>query len=220
MDNSEVLDLMDNSLSCQNLAPFAKKTYAATGALVEGVPLICGGYASGYSDECYQITKSMTSLVTNMKSKRYGAASVVLDNNQLWVMGGGDGSNILKSTEYIQIDAGSTSGPDLPLAVEGHAIVAWTSSSFMLIGGNDGDKSYLAKTFHYHVEKPDEWIPGPELKQARYWHAAGLGMDRATNDPYIAVTGGVYKYGTVGWNLDSVELLYEGETEWQAGKHQ
>ena len=213
MDNSEVLDLMDNSLSCQNLAPFAKKTYAATGALVEGVPLICGGYYSGsYSDECYQITKSMTSLVTNMKSKRAYAASVVLDNNQLWVMGGYDGSR-LKSTEYIQIDAGSTSGPDLPLAVYGHAIVAWTSSSFMLIGGYDGN--YLAKTFYYHVEKPDEWIPGPELKQARRMHAAGLGMDRATNDPYIAVTGG---YG--GSYLDSVELLYEGETEWQAGKHQ
>ena len=204
---------MDNSLSCQNLAPFAKKTYGATGALVEGVPLICCGYVDyPYSDECYQITKSMTSLVTNMKSKRGGAASVVLNKNQLWVMGGYDGSTRRKSTEYIQIDAGSTSGPDLPLAVKYHAIVAWTSSSFMLIGGYDGN--HLAKTFYYHVDKPDEWIPGPELKQARHSHAAGLGMDRATNDPYIAVTG--------GWNsgtLDSVELIYEGDTEWQAGKH-
>ena len=206
---------MDNSLSCQNLAPFAKKTYAATGALVEGVPLICGGYYPGgsYSDECSQITKSMTSLVTNMTSKRGYAASVVLNKNQLWVMGGRSSSTYLKSTEFIQIGAGSTSGPDLPLAIASHAIVAWTSSSFMLIGGDD--ENYLAKTFYYHVEKPDEWIPGPELKQERGWHAAGLGMDRATNDPYIAVTGG-YKSGY----LDSVELLYEGETEWQAGKHQ
>ena len=209
---------MDNSLSCQNLAPFAKMAFGATGALVEGVPLICGGgyYPSGsYYDECYQITKLMTSLVTNMKSKRRYAASVVLDNNKLWVMGGHDGSTYLSSTEYVQIGAGSTSGPDLPLAVYSHAIVAWNSSYFMLIGGTY-NYNELAKTFYYHGVK-QEWTSGPELIQARIEHAAGLGMDTATTLHYIAVTGGhYYDYGDIF--LDSVEILYSGETEWQAGK--
>ena len=225
MANSEVMDLVDKSLSCQNLAPFAKKTRGAIGALVNGIPLICGGYSSfGYSDECYKITKSMTSLVTKMNSKRYGADSVVVDNNLLWVLGGRkDTSTYLSSTEYIsiseyvQIQIGAGAGPDLPLAVYEHAIVAWNSSYFMLIGGHDGD-GYLAKTFNYHEGK-QEWISGPELNQARSSHGVGLGMDTATSEHYIAVSGGRYDdYGS----LDSVELLYKGETEWQAGnfKHQ
>ena len=214
MANSEVLDLVDDTFSSQNLAPFAKKTWAATGGLVEGIPLICGGrYNSSnyYDDECYSITKALTSLVTTMSSKRGYAASVVLEK-KLWIMAGYNGYSYLKSSEYIQISSGSTPGPDLPYAVAGHAAVAWSSTSFSLTGGHDG--GYLSKTFYYHEDNP-EWIPGPEMKQAKYGHAAGLGMDQATNDPYIAVTGGLYS-----GRLDSVELLYEGETEWQAGKPQ
>ena len=75
-------------------------------------------------------------------------------------------------------------------------------------------RNKFSKTFYYNEDNP-EWIPGPEMKQVRGYHAAGLGKDQAKNDPYIAVTGG-FKSGY----LDSVELLYEGETEWQAGKHQ
>ena len=211
MANSEVLDLVNNTLSCQNLAPFAKKTYGATGGLVDGVPLICGGYASGYSDECYSITKAVTSFVTTMSSKRTYAASLVMEK-KLWVMGGYDGSSYVSSSEFIQISSGSTSGPNLPYVVRYHAVVAWNSTSSMLIGGDSS--GYESKTFYYHEDNPG-WIPGPELKEVRGLHAAGLGMDQATNDPYIAVTGG---FGS-GQHLDSVELLYEGETEWQAGKH-
>ena len=68
-DNSEVLDLMDNSLSCQNLAPLVVKTYSATGSLVDGVPLICGGEHGSRYDECYKITKSVTSVATYMKAR-------------------------------------------------------------------------------------------------------------------------------------------------------
>ena len=88
----------------------------------------------------------------------------------------------------------------------------------MLTGGRNVG-GVLSKTFYYHEDNP-EWIPGPEMKQARRLHAAGLGMDQATNDPYIAVTGG-YEYTKYNYKyFDSVELLYEGETEWQAGNHQ
>ena len=151
-----------------------------------------------------------------MKRKRYRASSVVLDNNKLWVMGGYDGIFLITS-EYIQIGEDSISGPDLPNAVYCHTSVAWNSSSFMLIGGVryiGSNGHFFANTFYFTEDKP-EWIPGPDLKEARKDHAVGLGMDRATNDPYIAVTGGHDGSNT----LASVELLYEGETEWQAGKH-
>ena len=205
---------MDNTLSCQNMAPLAKETTGATGGLVEGVPLICGGghWSVGKYDECYIISMTMTSLVTNMKSKRQYAASVVLNSNKLWVMGGLD-IDLLNTTEYIQTDTGSISGPELPIATKWHATVAWNSSSVMLIGGYN----VAAKTFHYNLDKPDEgWILGPELDYSRHYHAAALGRDRITNDTYIAVTGGYWD----GNNVNLVELLYEGETEWQSGNHQ
>ena len=215
MTQSEVLDLV-NSLSCQNMAPFPKPTSGAIGGLVEGVPLICGGEDSDWDarDECYQVTKAMTSFVTKMKSKRDKAASVVLENKKLWIMGGKDDNSKLSSSEYIQISSGSTSGPDLPFAVWFHSVVAWNSSSFMLMGGQAASYNFVTKTFYYHESNP-EWIPGPEVKLARWYQASGLGVDQATNVPCIALTGGAAS-GDVWW--DSVELLYEGETEWQAGK--
>ena len=153
--------------------------------------------------------------VTKMKSKRYKPASVVLENKKLWITGGWDvGVSELSSSEYIQISSGSTSGPDLPFAVWFHSVVAWNSSSFMLMGGQAASYNFVTKTFYYHESNP-EWIPGPEVKLARWYQASGLGVDQATNVPFIALTGGAAS-GYV-W-LDSVELLYEGETEWQAGK--
>ena len=203
---------MNPTITCQNMAPFAKEVYGATGALVDGKPLICGGHVNGanaLSDECYMITKSSTSYVSKMKSKREHAASVLVNINKLWVLGGWDGSR-LSSTEYIQIGIGSSTGPQLPLAVSSHAMVALNTSTFILIGGYDG--SYLSKTFYFQ-ESNQDWIPGPEMDTPRYWHAAGVGIDTATSQHYIAVTGG---YGS-GY-LDSVEILYSGETEWQTGK--
>ena len=103
----------------------------------------------------------------------------------------------------------------MPIAVYEHAILALNSSVFMLIGGHDGNES-LAKTFYYYEDK-DEWIAGPELSQSRSRHAVGFGMDTSTSECYIAVTGG--KPSDYGF-LQTVELLYVGETEWQAGKYQ
>ena len=207
---------MNPTIACQNMAPFAKYTYRATGALVDGKPLICSGSDGGYSDECYMITKSSTSFISKMNTKTENAASVVVNNNILWVLGGYDGS-YLSSTEYIQIGIGSSTGPELPLAVAGHAMVALNQSTFMLIGG-DFFGSYLSKTFYYQ-ESNQDWIPGPEMDQARYWHAAGLGIDTATSEQYIAVTGGYAGYYDGSHHyLESVEILYSGETEWQTGK--
>merc|ERR1712020_636738 len=115
----------------------------------------------------------------------------VLNKNILWVLGGWDGlyGSYLSSTEYIQIGIGSSTGPELPLGVWMHAMVALNPSTMMLIGGDCGSSCYLSKTFYFQ-ESNQDWIPGPEMDQARYLHAAGLGIDTATSEQYIAVTGG------------------------------
>ena len=91
-------------------------------------------------------------------------------------------------------------------------MVALNPSTFMLIGGYDGDDR-LSKTFYYQ-ESHQDWSPGPEMDQARRKHAAGLGTDTETSEQYIVVAGGSGIYGS----LDSVEILYSSGTKWQAGR--
>ena len=52
------------------------------------------------------------------------------------------------------------------------------------------------------------------LNYARYNHAAELGYDTATDQAYVAVTGG----HTSIYPTASVEILFSGEAEWQIGK--
>ena len=65
--------------------------YGATGGLVSNTPLICGGWnhdASHASDECHILDGRKLTLNTTMILKRYRAASIVLNENTLWITGG------------------------------------------------------------------------------------------------------------------------------------
>ena len=238
--NSEVLELSNKGLFCQNMAPYAKKTEAATGALVNGKLLICGGKDSHvYYDECYKITKSSTSFVTKMKTKKAYLSSVVVDHFILWLVGGKscDTCSALSSTEYVRISQGSTLGPYLPYSTYGHTITAVSCNdhgvmdeicdqttgfclckptygspypTYILIGGYGGEN----KTFYYSQNNKN-WTTGPQLNEKRFQHATGLGIDSATSKQYIAITGGLNNNET----LDSVEILHSGETNWEIGMH-
>ena len=139
---------------------------------------------------------------------RENAASIVLNDNTLWVTGGYNGVG-LASTEYVKM-TGTILGPDLPMALEYHAMVAINSTCSMVIGGfskvNSGD---LTLTFFYDHNE-DEWITGPSLMQARDSHAAGIVTDEVTGEHFVAVTGGYYSD-----TLDSTEILQD--REWVQG---
>ena len=65
----------------------------ATGGLVSNTPIICGGGwvnndASHASDECHILDGRKLTLNTTMTLKRYRAASIVLNENTLWITGG------------------------------------------------------------------------------------------------------------------------------------
>ena len=135
---------------------------------------------------------------------RENAASIVLNDNTLWVTGGYNGVG-LASTEYVKM-TGTILGPDLPMALEYHAMVAINSTCSMVIGGfskvNSGD---LTLTFFYD-HNGDEWINGPSLIQARGNHASGIVTDEVTDENFVALTGG---YSGV-CELDSTEILQDG----------
>ena len=136
---------------------------------------------------------------------RENAASIVLNDNTLWVTGGYNGVG-LASTEYVKM-TGTMLGPDLPMALGYHAMVAINSTCSMVIGGANYNGISALTFFYDHNE--EEWINGPSLMEERIHHAAGIVTDEVTGEDFVAVTGGY-------WTLDSTEILQDGE--WVQGK--
>ena len=209
---SEIVDLtVKGDNMCNNWPNFPISVNGATGGLIGDTVIVCGGYISHSSvshfDECYSLTSEKATLVTHMSVGRAYAASVVVNDNKLWVTGGFGGA----STEYVTA-TGTMPGPDLPTTLTHHAMVAINSTCSMVIGGFTGGSSfsYSISTFFYDHNEGD-WINGPSLIKAREWHAAGIVTDEVTDESFVAVTGGFY-YS----NLDSTEILQD--REWVQGK--
>ena len=145
-----------------------------------------------------------------MSVGRDNAASIVLNDNILWVTGGYNGVK-LASTEYVKM-TGTMLGPDLPMALEYHAMVAINSTCSMVIGGTNSGLTFFADsalTFFYD-HNDDEWINGPSLIQGRWNHASGIVTDEVTDEHFVTVTGGGFP------DLDSTEILQDGF--WVQGK--
>ena len=145
----QVVDFSQQTRSCPKLTKYPNAMNAATGAIVSGLPIICGGGGKGpgYSrlsaySECYQHSKALNTwtLLTNMTNKRASGASVSL-NGKLWVMGGldndqPDDDTTLSSSEFVSSygDA-SQPGPDLPSPRFGHCAVKLSTGQVMVLGG-------------------------------------------------------------------------------------
>ena len=196
---------------CNNWPDFPISIQGATGGLIGDAVIICGGYAGGsIVDECYSLTSEKATLVTHMSVSRLDAASIVINDNTLWVTGGsyyGNYGGSLASTDNVTVN-GTMIGPDLPMALKYHAMVAINSTCSMVIGGYHNPDSFASTFFYDHNE--DEWITGPSLMQARDSHAAGIVTDEVTGEHFVAVTGGYYSD-----TLDSTEILQD--REWVQG---
>lgn len=180
--------------------------------MIGDIVLICGGeFDDGQSwiesDECYSLNGQTATLVTHMSFKRSQAASLVLNETTLWITGG---INYDASSEYIRINE-TMPGPALPIAIQGHTMVAINSTCSMIIGGYSPNGETLSSTYFINHDG-GLWTDGPSLMQARQWHATGIVNDEATNEKLVLVTGG--DFYTI--SLDSIEMFLDGE--WSPGK--
>ena len=81
---------------CNNWPDFPISAEGASGGLIGDTVIICGGWDDsyvdgyGYVDECYSLTSEKAMLVTHMSVGRGYAASIVINDNTLWVTGGYD----------------------------------------------------------------------------------------------------------------------------------
>ena len=205
MDSTEVIDLTTGKTF--NMPSLGRRTYGATGGLLDGLPLVCGGWTE---NKIHSINKEESKSLGQLTATRWCPASVVLSQNTVWVTGGYDhqSKNFLKTTELVTKEGKTSKGPDLPLALCDHAIVALNSGVFILIGGYSG--GYSSATYFYEEKKG--WRPGPNLKNAREGHTAGVLTDRVSTKQYIVAVGGY----PAGSSLEYLE--YPGSNEWMQGK--
>jgi hypothetical protein len=183
---------------CNNWPDFPISVIDATGGLIGNTVMICGGHSENFDEsQCYSLTSEKVTPVTHMSVGRMRAASIVLNDNTLWVTGGFN-YDLLASTDYVKM-SGTMPGPDLPMALSRHAMVAINNTCSMVIGDNS------ASTFYYDHNE-GEWTTGPSLIQARDDHAAGIVTDEVTDENFVAAIGGIYS----GGYLDSTEILQDG----------
>ena len=209
---SEMIDLaIKSDSSCKNWAEFPKDVDSATGGVIKETVVICGGGNSDESfDECYSLNGKVAALITQMSTEREYAASLVINGESLWITGGQSfNTGILASSEYIKLEGGIP-GPDLPIPIHSHALVAINKTCSIFIGG--GTTGYVTlPTVYYFEHEGKKWNQGPDLMQARRGHASGIVTDEASYDEFVIVTGGGYN----GIMLDSTEILIDNQ--WNLG---
>ena len=207
LDNTEIVDVHGD---CSTTLPnYPKRFRGTTGQYIQDEIIICGG---GYYDECYSLKKGASSFenITLMKEARDYAKSIAVTQSQIWVTGGrGNRGKRLSSTEYIPKSL--TNEPSLPEPVRSHALVSINETTSMLIGGSTNNDDISSKT-HYFNHQNQSWKDGPRLINGRREHSAGVIIDHITQAQHIAVVGGYINGGS-----DSVEILFNGETQWNKG---
>ena len=198
-----------NGLTCSDLADFPAVIWGAVGANLDGTPVVCGGLSSGYTGKCYRLTNGVWEEFASMKKKRVYAAGVMY-NKKLHVFGGTKDVK-LQTSETINVDGEVNYGPDLPTAVELHAMTTINDTVSLLSGGNTNANSASAKTWYYNHDT-EIFTNGSDLLVGRKMHGSATNVDKVTKAKIAVVTGGATSGSVI---LDSTEMLINGK--WQAG---
>ena len=117
-DGHEIVDLLNPTAKYELVANNVPRVDFATGGLLQNSPIVCGGLNyGGTSRGCVVIGQPEKK--RNMIEKRSHAASVALDQNTLWIVGGQRRlfGNVLSSTEFIKLGQPSVKAQDLPFTI-------------------------------------------------------------------------------------------------------
>ena len=216
-DNSQVLDVSTTSTTCSNLPAYPLSLHCAVGGIVDGSVIMCGGLlTSGYPPQtCYRFEKNTNSwkLHCNMQSKRFHHASVVM-KNALFITGGYDGNfNMLASTEYVYSNGTVQSGPDLPMARNGHCQVTLHDGKVMIMGARS--PTSLDRNVIVMDPADNSFSTGPSLNYIRQYAACCVfNSDLHEGRPVVFSAGGngqatveVYDYTTTNQWQTSIHFI-------------
>ena len=150
-----------------------------------------------------------------MLANRTIAASIVHNDDFLWITGGMDKDlNLMhSSSEFIQAGKNnSVAGTDLPRPLHYHAMVVVEKDLTMVIGGLSLNGTADSEITYYYDHSSNQWTLGPPLITRRHGHAAFILTDEVSSKNIIMVAGGFY-----GESLNSTEILKDGK--WIKGRN-
>ena len=143
---SEVVDIRENSSYCRSLPDYPLQAQHASGGILNGQPLICGGIvaleeSNNATNECYVYNANSLDwvLFANMTHKRYGACGITLDDKRFLIMGGSGQTDSNITSEYIMSDGSVIAGPNIPdMGLEWHCIVRLEGGKVIIINQFNG----------------------------------------------------------------------------------
>ena len=117
----------------------------------------------------------------------------------------------LQTSETINVNGEVRDGPDMPIALDSHAMTKINDTISLLSGGQTNNaNTYSTKTWFYNHDT-EAFTSGPDLLEGRHHHDSVINVDRVTKAKITVITGG-NRYGNF---MDSTELLINGQ--WQTG---
>ena len=216
-DGCQVIDLSSTN-SCTSLTAYPLKIDGLTGGLLDGRPLLCGGWGKA-SDEssytvqsaCYQYDKSSQAwnLFANMNTERDFSASALI-NGGLWVVGGETYEDYLESTEFIYSNGSAINGPNLPATRSEHCMVTLNNGMVMILGGYQSSNRKSVIIFN---PEDNTFTTGPTLLYGRYSHGCTLFTSPLHgNRNVVLVIGG-------GQNTAEILDYTDDNAAWEESKH-
>ena len=202
-------------------AELESERISSVGGLVNETPIVCGGYISAGGcgrnypenyDSCIIFGQTKTSI--KMSEPRIGAASVVLNETTLWIMGGwNDGYSPTSSTELITLDsATSVNGPALPNRLRHSCAVKYNDTHIYLTGGHN-NSGFTDKVWIYNTAGSSSWTEGPRMNDGRGYH--GCTVLHHDQRSWIVLAGGLNDDDA----FKSMEILDPSRNKWVQGEN-
>ena len=182
----EKIDPNKMSSKCEKPMPYPT-LYPTYGHTAQAFPdqsvLSCGGSEGHpiYLNSCYEYNPIDLnwSYVTNMIYYRYIASSVLLNDNEMWVVGGSPGRGGYTSEIYDKNTKTFRKGPHIPVHMFNHCMVKLNETHVFIGGGESIDQQfYYDSSFLVEIAKePFVFHMLPKMSKSR--NAAGCGIIRS-----------------------------------------
>ena len=226
ISSCEIVDILGTT-SCPNVPEYPLSIWAASGGLVSGTPLICGGEFYDYefrnrhmSDDCYiyNVSTNTWKFLAKMSLPRSASASIAL-NQSLWVTGGTTQYNRTlgltshnNSSEIIYLDGSVIPGPELPSNRDDHCMVTLHDNRVMILGSNEKWNEMDEKNVIIYDPHINSFTTAPSLLYNRNGAACALIISPLHgNRPVVLAAGGL--------NTNTAEILdYTFANEWEPSR--
>ena len=236
----ELVNLFWENSACENPTDLPHKLDGAISGIIDEKPVICGGLKTHVSDEngfeqtiesgCYQGGNNEWSSHQSLKCPRWGASSVMLDKDSMWVFGGNTNmesseecKDVGKSSEEYKSNLGKFElSVSLPEPMVYSCAVNIDESHIFIVNGFDQNYEGFSRSYIVDItEKPFSFHELPHLEKVRSQAGCGIisysSAEEDENDIAIVVAGG--GYGNASKTTEIYKLsndLYSKGT-WEAG---